>query len=60
MWLCVKLKRVSLIENKTCSTQGHGTNDISLESCVRSQGNAAVERMLAPIEETQANPWQKS
>ena len=36
--------------NRTCSTQRHGTNDISLESCVRSQGDAAFERMLDPIE----------
>ena len=40
--------------NRTCSTQGHGTNDISLESCVRSQGDAAFERMLDPIEGSQA------
>ena len=31
--------------NKKCSTQ-----DISLESCVRSKGDAAFERMLDPIE----------
>ena len=29
---------------------GYGTKDISLESCVRSQGDAACERMLDPIE----------
>ena len=28
----------------------NGTDDISLESCVRSQGDAAFERMLDPIE----------
>ena len=28
----------------------YGTNDISLESRVRSQGDAAFERMLDPIE----------
>ena len=37
--------------NKTCSTQGHGTNDISLESRARSEGDAAFEKMLEdPIE----------
>ena len=36
--------------NKTCSTQGHGTNDISLESRARSEGDAAFEKMLDPIE----------
>ena len=36
--------------NKKSSTQEYGTHDISLESCVRSQGDAAFERMLDPIE----------
>ena len=31
------------------STQGHGTNDILRESCARSQGIAAFERILDPI-----------
>ena len=33
-----------------CSTQEYGTNDISLESRVRSQGDAASERILDPID----------
>ena len=33
-----------------CSTQGHGTNGILLESCARSQGIATFERMLEPLE----------
>ena len=32
--------------NKKCSTQRYGANDISLGSCVRTQGDAAFERML--------------
>ena len=36
--------------NKTCSTQRHGTNDISLESRVQAQRDAAFEKMLDPIE----------
>ena len=36
--------------NKKCFTQVNGTDDISLESCVRSQGDAAFETMLDPIE----------
>ena len=53
MWLCVVLKRVS-------QSEGHGTNDISLASCVRSHEDAAFERMLARIEGRQAIPWQDS
>ena len=45
--------------NRTCSTRGHGKKNISLQSCVRSQGDAAVERMLDPIEGSHANPWQE-
>ena len=33
---CTQPKRVSQIGNKKCSTQVNGTDDISLESCVRS------------------------
>ena len=36
--------------NRTWSTQGHGTNDISLESRVEPQGDASTESMLNPIE----------
>ena len=36
--------------NRTWSTEGHGTNDISLESLEESQGDAAIESMLDPIE----------
>ena len=36
--------------NKTCSTQGHGTKDISLESRARSEGDAAFEKTLDSIE----------
>ena len=47
---CTQPKRVSKIGNKACYTQGHDTHDISLESCARSQGDAAFEKMLDPIE----------
>ena len=40
--------------NKTYSTQGLGTNDISLESCARSQRDAAFEKLLDPIERSPA------
>ena len=48
--------------NKTCSTQGYDTTDISLESCARSQGDAAFEKCWIPWMEAQlqANPWQES
>ena len=48
--------------NKTCSTQRHGTNVISLVSRARSEGDAAFENMLDPLKEAQllANPWQES
>ena len=39
--------------NKTCSTQEHGTNDISLESHARSKEDAAFEKMFDLVE---ANP----
>ena len=48
--ICTQPKRVSQIENKKCSTQVNGTDDISLESCVRSEGDVAFEKMLDPIE----------
>ena len=49
--LCVVLNtNVWPIWNKTCSTKEYGTSDISLESCVRSKGDAAFERVLDPFE----------
>ena len=36
--------------NRACYTQGHDTHAISLESCARSQGDVAFERMLDPFE----------
>ena len=36
--------------DKKCSTQEYGAHDISLESCVRSKGDAAFERLLDPFE----------
>ena len=36
--------------NRTCSTRGHGTKDISLESRVEWQGDAEIQSMLDPIE----------
>ena len=36
--------------NQTYSTQWHGHNDISFESCVRSEEDAAFEKVLDPIE----------
>ena len=35
--------------NNTCSTQGHGTNDITLEWRVRSEGDATFDKMLDRI-----------
>ena len=51
MLLCVVLNPNVLanLEQK-CSTHVYGTNDISLESRVRSQAETAFERMLDPIE----------
>ena len=49
-----------LYSNVVSQSGGHGTNDISLASCVRSHEDAAFERMLAPIEGRQAIPWQDS
>ena len=46
---CTQPKRVANLEQER-STQGYGTNDISLESRVRSQGDAAFEWILDPIE----------
>ena len=36
--------------NQTCSTQWHGTNDISFVSRARSKEDAAFGKMLDPIE----------
>ena len=41
--------------NTKCSAQEYGANDIILESCVRSQGDAAFENMLDPIERSRAS-----
>ena len=46
----IQPKHVSQIGTKSGSTQCHGTNDISFESRVRSQRDAASEKMLDPIE----------
>ena len=48
---CAQTKRVSKIGTKRTLHRGHGTNDISLESRARSEGDAAFEKVLEdPIE----------